>query len=202
VVDSLAWALSLARLERMINHALCYAIEWPDYATTLNGSVLRAQLLPVQKNVYVFFQNNQLSLKTIGPDNPDLSISAPPSALLEMLQKKRAGANIHISGNAHLAQTLQQAINALKIDWEGILADKMGDIPAHQASTIFGKVKNFTTRFVSTMIADTADYLVDEKQLLPSSSEVKVFYDEVTQLRYAADRLEARLRMLEATYAE
>lgn len=202
MVDSLAWALSLAHTEHLLNQALSYSIEWPDYAAKLNHIVLRCELLPVNKSVYVIFTQNQVSLKTHYPGAVDLTISAPPSALLEMLQKKRAGSQIHIAGNAHLAQTLQQAIGALNIDWEGLLASHIGDIPARQTSLMLGKLKDFANRFIDRTLSDTADYLVDEKQLLPSHIEVDAFYQEVTQIRYAVDRLEARLRLLEVNDAE
>lgn len=197
VSPSLALALSLAQTERVINHALQYSLEWPDYAARLNNTTLHCELLPLGKSIYIQFHDNVLSISSHGPEQVDLHISATPSALLEMMQHKRAGSNIHIAGNAHLAQTLQQAMSALNIDWEAILADKMGDIPARQAYTIFGKLTGFASRFAKTFISDTADYLVDEKQLLPSKIEADAFYKKVTTLRYDADRLEARIRRLE-----
>lgn len=192
-----AFELSLAHFERAINHALHYSLEWPDYADKLDNTVLKCELLHLNKSVYVTFRQGMLTINSYGPEKVDLMISAAPSALLEMLQKKRASSGINISGNAHLAQTLQQAMSAINIDWEGVLADKIGDVSARQASSLFGKLKNFATRFVSTVISDTADYLVDEKQILPSKNEADAFYKDVTALRYDVDRIEARIRRLE-----
>jgi ubiquinone biosynthesis protein UbiJ len=197
VVNSLALELSLAHFERAINHALVFSLEWPDYAHRLEGVTLRCELSPMNIQVFVLVKNAQIMLSTHGPETVDLTITATPSALLEMAQTKRAGPNIAISGNAHLAQTLQQIMSSLTIDWEGLLAEHLGDLAAKQVSTVFDKLKNFTQRFVSTTLSDTADYLVDEKNLLPSQIEAEQFHQAVTTLRYDADRLEARIRRLE-----
>jgi ubiquinone biosynthesis protein UbiJ len=198
VVDSfLTLELTLAHLERAINHALVFSLEWPDYSPRLEGVTLRCELSPLDLQIYVLIKNAQISLSTQGPESVDLTIKATLSALLEMAQTKRAGSHISISGNAHLAQTLQQIISSLTIDWEGLLAEHLGDLVARQVSGAFEKFKNFTQRLISTTFADTADYLVDEKQLLPSKTEADQFYQDVTTLRYAADRLGARIRLLE-----
>lgn len=197
VDNALAIELSLAHLERAVNHALAFSLEWPDYAQRLNGIRLRCELSPMDIQVYVHIRDALVTLSTQGPETVDLVITATPSALLEMAQTKRAGPKISISGNAHLAQTLQQAMSALNIDWEGLLAEHIGDLAARQAGTLFDKLKHFAQRFTSTALSDTADYLVDEQELLPSKPEVEQFYKNVTTLRYDTDRLEARVRRLE-----
>jgi ubiquinone biosynthesis protein UbiJ len=197
VNSSLGFELSLAHLERAMNHALVFSLEWPDYAHRLEGVTLRCELSPINIPVYVLIKNAQIFLSTHGPETVDLNITATPSALIEMAQTKRAGPNISISGNAHLAQTLQQVMSSLTIDWEGLLAEHLGDLAAKQISTAFDKFKHFTQRFVSTTLADTVDYLVDEKKLLPSQIEADQIHKAVTTLRYDTDRLEARIRRLE-----
>jgi ubiquinone biosynthesis accessory factor UbiJ len=197
VKPSLAFELTLAHLESAMNRALAYSLKWPEYARGLNHTILRCEIPILQQQVFVHIENSFISLSSKGPDQVDLVITATPSALLEMAQSKKAGTNIHISGNAALAQTLQQAIHHLDIDWEGLLADQIGDIPARQASKIFGQLKDFAQRLTGTLLSDTADYWVDETQILPAKHEVDSFYKEVTALRYDTDRLEARIKRLE-----
>lgn len=197
VKSSLALELSLAHFERAVNHALAYSMNWPTFSNQLESTTLKCELNPVQTHIYVKIQQGHILFSLQGTEPVDLTISATPSAILELAQTKRAGHNIHISGNAHLAQTLQQAMSSLNIDWEGLLAEHLGDLAARQVSTFFTKVKDFSSRLLSTTMADTADYLVDEKQVLPAKSEVDQFYKDVTTLRYDTDRLEARLRLLE-----
>jgi ubiquinone biosynthesis protein UbiJ len=197
VKTSLAFELSLAHLERGINQALAYSLQWPEYAARLNHTKLRCEIPMLHKQVFVQIENSLVSFSSQGPEQVDLVITATPSALLEMAQSKKAGTNIHISGNAALAQTLQQAIHHLNIDWEGLLADQIGDIPARQASKVFAHLKDFAFRLKKTLLSDTSDYLVDESQLLAAQNEVELFYKEITALRYDTDRLEARIKRLE-----
>jgi ubiquinone biosynthesis protein UbiJ len=187
----------IAQLDRAINHALRYSLAWPEYAARLNHSLIRCDIPLLNMQIYARIENEQITLNRYGPESVDLVISATPSALLEMAQTKKAGSKISISGNAALAQTLQQAISALDIDWEGVLADQIGEMPARQASQLFTRVKTAATRFATQFLADSADYWVDEQRLLASQTEVEPFYQEVTTLRYEVDRLEARIRRLE-----
>jgi ubiquinone biosynthesis protein UbiJ len=197
VNPSLPFELILAQFERALNHALVFSMEWPDYAHKLEGVRMCCILLPINQKVYLEIKQAQVYMTAHGREPVDLTIKCTPSALLDLAQHKRAGSQIEISGNAHLAQTLQQILSELKIDWEGLLAEHLGDLAAKQVSSFFDKFKVLTTRFVKTSLADTADYLVDERGLLPAQSEVDAFYSQVKDLRYATDRLEARIRALE-----
>lgn len=197
VNKSLAFELTLAQIERRMNQALAYSLEWPEIAARLDKTTLRCEIPMLKQEVYIRIADQSITLHSQGLQQVDLVISATPSALLDFLKQKKAGKNIHISGDASLAQTLQRAAQDLKIDWEGLLADEIGQTPARQASQFFRSIKQVASKFHASFISDLSDYWVVEAQHLPDHHEVEKFNQELTRLRYDTDRLEARIKRLE-----
>lgn len=192
----LAFELLLSHLEKALNHALSHDLSWEDYAQKLEGARILCHVTQLDKHVYLHVQSGYVAMQTSGPAENDLTIAATPRALLEMAETKRANKNIHLSGNAEMAQLIQQFLQVANIDWEGMMADKLGDVPAHTLAQGLNKAKNIFTTLRRNFIDDTADYLVDESNLLITRQEADDFTDAVTTLRYDVDRLAARIQYL------
>lgn len=94
---------------------------------------------------------------------------------------------IHIAGNMHVAQLLQQIFDSLDIDWEEIIAQYTGDVVAHKGMQILNNIKSLE---IEAMIQE---YLQEEIKLLPTKYEISEFLTEVDQIRNRAERLKCRV---------
>lgn len=108
------------------------------------------------------------------------------------------GSGVQIHGNQQLVKSLKEILSELEIDWEALLADHLGDLPAHQLARIFGSAKRYAEHSSRLLLADLSDYLHEEIRVAPPKAELQQFYQGVDELRLRADRLQARVQLLEA----
>jgi ubiquinone biosynthesis protein UbiJ len=92
-------------------------------------------------------------------------------------------------------------LSEASIDWEELLSNIVGDIPAYQAGSTVRKGNEWVSETVDAMKSNVAEYLSEESRVVPAKAEVNQFMEDVDDLRMASDRLEARLKLLEANHA-
>lgn len=109
----------------------------------------------------------------------------------------RRGA-VRIDGDAEVAQRYQDLLRFLRPDVEEELSKLLGDSPAHQLMRVAKLAVGFGKRAVNTTVRNTAEYLAHESADLVPRAEADQFLNGVAQLRESADRLEARIAVMEA----
>ena len=189
--------LTLSTIEALLNQALAHDLNWTTLAKPLDQQRIRFHLETIDYDVLMQVSNAWISLSLDADTPADLTIHATPKACMEALRDKALPRSIKISGDAFLAQHLQQVIFGLTLDWEGVLGDHLGVVPARTVHRTLQKAASFFKRTTSDLAADTHDYLLDETKWVITPREQQQFIDEVTQLQYAADRLEARIKHLQ-----
>lgn len=191
--------LALAKMETLLNQALARDLGWTDAAKPLHDQRILFILETLDYCVLAQISGTWVRLSWECADTPaHLTIKASPKACMQALKDKTLPRSIQISGDAFLAQHLQQAMFGLNIDWEGLLSDHVGDLPAKTLHRGLKKISGFLSRMADDVMADTHDYLLDEAKLVITPAEQQGFIDEVTELQYACDRLEARVKILQA----
>ncbi len=103
---------------------------------------------------------------------------------------------LDIQGDLKIAQQYLNLAENLEIDWQNELAHYIGDIPTYQLSRVahFAQTK---LHFAKTQIqADLSEWLVHEKKLIVSASELNDFNGQVTQTVARFDKLQQRLEKL------
>jgi len=121
-----------------------------------------------------------------------LALSGPrPEALLQR------GA-VRVSGDAELLQRYRELLRLLGPDIEEALSRVVGDSAAHQALRLARGALGFGQRAATTAVSNVAEYLAHERGDLVPRGEADAFFADVDRLREDADRLAARLAMLEA----
>jgi len=118
-------------------------------------------------------------------------------ALSEDSSEHFFGNGISISGDTQLAATFARILNNAKIDWQGIIASLSGDLVAAELANLFNRSKTQFNITKSSLELNIAEYLQEEVRTLPSPVEVEAFIEDIDGVRSAADRLEARLNILE-----
>lgn len=104
---------------------------------------------------------------------------------------------LDFDGNLQIAQNMSALFNGLHIDIEEILSKHVGDIAAHntvQSADSFGQ---FIKRNHKTAMQALSRVILDDKPIGVRPIMVENYIQEVSEVRDAAARLEARLAILE-----
>lgn len=103
---------------------------------------------------------------------------------------------IEIIGEAEIAEEVREILLGLNIDWEDLIAARLGDTASYILSSKLAKLRRYIKVSTKEFEQNLIEYLQAETNLLPSSKIINDFYERVTDLRYDVDRLEARLERL------
>ena len=107
-----------------------------------------------------------------------------------------SGTGVNVSGNLDTLHQLNKIMGDVDIDWEGALAEIIGDVPAHLiAKTVRNSVvirQDIVTR-ASTGLVEVAQ---EEFNLTPSKNEFETIIPDIRQISADADRLAARVKRL------
>jgi ubiquinone biosynthesis protein UbiJ len=128
----------------------------------------------------------ELALETL----PELKDSSKISQLIQ--QNK-----LVLHGDINVAQAFSGLIKELDIDWEEQLSQYTGDVFAHQAFANMKAVFLSAQENMQKFSASLSETLMAEPAVGISAIQVSAFCDQVNELRSAAQRLEARLAILE-----
>ncbi|MFT4994716.1 MAG: ubiquinone biosynthesis protein UbiJ [Paraglaciecola sp.] len=128
----------------------------------------------------------ELALETL----PELQDSSKISQLIQ--QKK-----LLLEGDIHVAQAFSALIKELDIDWEEQLSHYTGDVLAHQTFASMKSVFLSAQQNMQQFSTSLSERLMQDQGLTIPATQVEEFCQQVNGLRSAAQRLEARLILLE-----
>lgn len=136
-----------------------------------------------------------------GNDDADARIEGPPLALLALFRESAANPSasrsVQIRGDAEVASRFQALFKALKPDLAELAAHHLGDLPAHGLARFSRAALGWARDALETGRRNVAEYLVEESRDLVNRTELDEFLHGVDQVRESADRIEARLALLE-----
>lgn len=104
---------------------------------------------------------------------------------------------LDLEGDMHIAQRVSALFQQLNIDWEEVLSQKVGDVAAYQIVKSSRQAKTQAQKQLEMMSDTLAALLIDEKKIAAHKLQVMHFSDQVTDVRDAVERLEARIQKLE-----
>ena len=109
---------------------------------------------------------------------------------------------VRLHGDIALATRLQRIVARMDVDLEEALAQRIGDIPAHELSRGLRGLGNWMRAAGATLLADVSEYLRYEAAATPVAEEVERFSNAVDAIRDDVERLEARVVRLERRPAQ
>ncbi len=173
----------------------------PKRLQRLNGKNLAITLKPFQFTFYLCIDNNNFILRETAPADIHASIEGTPLqfagvALFKTERNRFFAEDIQLEGDADAAHQIMKLFDELHIDWEGISAEVVGDIPAYRFSQFVKGAKNWLKTTCETLTHHIDDYVHEEADLAPSVFAVEDFMNDVDELRMRADRLEANFERL------
>lgn len=103
---------------------------------------------------------------------------------------------LELSGDIKVAQQFASVAENINIDWQSELAANIGDVPTHKLMQL-GRNITDKVQFASKQIqADASEYLVHEKRLLVTRSQIEQFTQQVNQVSNQVDDIAVRIQAL------
>ena len=195
-----------AAVETACNRALALDPEVRARLATLADKVIAVELLGVGVRLYFLPHAHGVQVLSHYDGEPDTLLRGAPLSLLRLALSTAPSDELfaggaELRGDTATGQAFQDILRAVHLDWEELLARATGDAVAHQAGRAARAVGTQAQHTVHTLEEDVREYLIEEAALLVNRHEVAGFLDAVDTLRSDADRLEARMRRLEARLA-
>lgn len=190
-----------AAVDRALN---AYLRRLDDPERSLNGlagRVLIVELIDLGWRFQIIFSIDRVHVRGRGELPADTTLSGTSVAFGTAAAKRfrELPEGIEISGDTELAERFNRLLAEADIDWEDMLARRIGGTPAHQIGKLARGVAGWSRRLIKTLEADIGEYLKEEADYLPSRAEVDAFLAGVDNARTDCDRLQARLdRLLHA----
>ena len=132
---------------------------------------------------------------------PDVTISASAAVFARLLlgdAVPQAAGEMQLSGDIALGQRFQRVLREIDLDWEEELAQRIGDVMAHQVGNAARALRAWRRQAHATLVSDISEYLQEEARLLAVRHRVEDFLSAVDTLRADVDRLEKRIDRLQA----
>lgn len=193
---------ALMGIESLINKALAYDPATQAKLAKLSGHVLAIQITSPEFTVFVMPDMDGINLMSAWDGDVDARLAGSALALArlpfeDLVSLRESG--VSLLGKTQLVADLSEIIKTLDIDWEEMISRLTGDVVGHQvANVIRGQVNWWRDRGRSGKRL-THEFLTQEINLLPSRLELAEYYREVDALRFAVDRVQAKLHLLSTT---
>lgn len=164
----------------------------------LSGKVIAIELTQPQLSLFLLPNADGLQLQSIYNDTPDTILSGRAIDFLTLITRAdRAdamfGKTIQITGDTVLATRLQEILADAQIDWEAMIANLIGELPAHQLALYASWKAQWYKKAGTSALQNLDEYLKEEFRVIPTRPEVNKFYSEVDTLRERVERLSARI---------
>jgi ubiquinone biosynthesis protein UbiJ len=188
-------------IESLLNRNVAGSTRARELVTRLEGRSLEVRATPTPLAIRFRVSDGKVSVSGGGEGEPDAVIEGSPLSLATLAgpqpeDRLRRG-EVRISGDAETAQSFQKLFKAARPDFEEELSRLVGDPVAHHVANAARSVFDFGRRAAETFARNMGEYLTEESRDLPARPEVEAWIEQVDRLREAADRLEARLALLE-----
>ena len=196
----------LSMLEKAINHYLALDPVSIKRLAVHSGKTVAVDVRGPEMVFYIGITNEGVLVFNKEPDVVDTRLLGSPVALMKMgissqpeeTENILFSGDVKIEGDIELGQELKIILNEIEPDFEERLSEYTGDVIAHQVGNLFRAGKRWGGRSVETLEQDMAEYLQEETGQLPVREEVDAFLSGVDSLRSDVDRMEARVRRLQA----
>jgi ubiquinone biosynthesis protein UbiJ len=107
-----------------------------------------------------------------------------------------AGSGVQLSGDLETLHKLHKILSQLNIDWEGALADIIGDVPAHMIGSALRKSAEIAQQNKQRVTTALTEVAQEELQIVPSRNGFEQFKKEVRGMASDTDRLMAKVSLL------
>jgi ubiquinone biosynthesis protein UbiJ len=199
--QTLATRAVLGTFEATVNRLLHLDPDTRERLSALSGRVIAIEVLPFGFKLYVVPGTAGIVLSA-SEREPDTLLRGTPLALLRLMTGTSSQAlfsgDVQIVGDTELAQRFRTILNSVEVDWEEELSKLFGDVAAHQIGRGIRGTLAWSEQAREALTLTLSEYLQEEARLCPRQEDTEEFVAQVDAVRMDTDRLEQRIRRLEA----
>lgn len=184
----------LSILEIASNHVLEFDPSTQERLQKLTGKTIAVEIKQFQT---VYLTPGERGLALTHEEQPtNVTIKATLRALVKLSQQdiddvELAPGELEIIGDALVGQRFAKLLSELDIDWEGLLADKVGDNATHMLGTAGRAFSDLFQQGQNSLRESVAEILKTE--LIVSESETALFSQHIAELQEKITNLESRV---------
>lgn len=163
----------------------------------LQGKVIRLELIGLPLTLYFLPEDGKVTVASDYHGEAHVTVRVPAASLVATALKRDPEAvpkGMQMNGEAETAQVFSRLLRNADLDWEELLAQRVGDVAARQIGNAVRGFMGWSRDAGSRLGQDVADYLHYESRDLPPRHEMQGFLSGVDRLRDDAERLNARLK--------
>lgn len=192
----------LLALERAVNASIALDPATQKSLQALDGKVLHIVCTLPSHSVFVLFVDQHIELWSLFEGAADTTLSGSASAFFSLWRTRHkatalAESHVVLTGDSLLLQQLQNIAAHLDIDWEALLAERTGDVVAHQLGRAARQAGVWFTGARREAERLAREFLQFESATVPSRHEVASFCRDVDDLQLRMDRLQAGIAVLQ-----
>ncbi len=190
----------LAAIEAMLNRSIASQARGLALARRLEGKSLQIDVEGLLR-LRATCVGARLALSLGDDAAADAALAGSLAALLRLVTTDAAQAagagSVQVRGDAETAGAYRELLQLARPDLEEEVAHVLGDLTARRAGNFARAAVKWVRQAGRTFGENLAEYLQEESRDVVSKPELEEFLRAVDTLREAADRLDARIGVLE-----
>ena len=184
-----------ALVERVLNAWLATDPQGARSLSELEGLVVGLEVTTLSLELFFLPQAGRVQIVTKAPREPHTRIRGGLFDLIKLgagKQSPGSGAQLVIEGDVAAGHAFQHILKAGDFDWEELLAQRVGDVTAHELARGVRAGGRWMVRSFDSMNVVVGEYLQEEVRLVPGKGELQEFIAGVDGLRDKIESLEIR----------
>ena len=187
--------------QRMLNEQIRASTAAQARLAALEGRSLAVAVAGSDLRIVVEASGGELRLSRSTAAACDVELSAGAFDLMKLARSagladlRATGATL--TGNVQIAESFAELLRLALPEPEALLADFVGDMPAHAIGQAARSLGGFTERAGRAFEQNVAEYLQEESPTLVPPSLARRFLAEVDRIRDDVERAERRIELIE-----
>lgn len=190
--------LFVGPIERGLNACLAAAPGSRTRLAPLAGRIIDVEL--IELGLHLRFMPDVAAVHVDIPDAtpPDVNIRGTlvGMAAATLGPAESAMRGVEATGDMDVAQDFTRLLREADVDWEELLAGRVGDVAAHQLGRFGRSLAAWTKGTGEHLVRDFGEYLTEEAALVPTRPEIDGFLSSVDRLRDDVERIGTRVTRL------
>lgn len=187
-------------IEFAVNHALALNIHGVKTLTVLEQKTFTMQLSELGFPLSFSVNDNKVLVTSL-TERSDCTVHTSVKTLLALKKQPQITElikqeKLDVIGDLKVAQQFANIAESLEIDWQSEIAKHIGDIPTYKLSQ-FGSSLVKKLKFATQQVqADASEWLVHEKRLVVTASQINHFSQQVNDLMSQTNDIAERIEKL------
>jgi ubiquinone biosynthesis protein UbiJ len=191
----------LEGLQRALNRYVGESTAARDLLADLDGKSLAVEVAGLGMQCVLAARGDAVVLAESIPEGATARLRATPLALLQLMRSGDVGGvratHAEVTGDLHVAEAFATLLKLARPDLEEELSHWVGDVAARELGLAAAGAAAWLRRAGAAIEMNAAEFLQEERRVLPAPLEAQAFYADVERLRDDVERAAARLTQLE-----